>query len=158
MFTISNNKSVWIETDVYEKDIADVRAGEIATIAASSLPGFRTTGKVDFVAPFIDPKTHAVKVRVKLPNPKELLKDGMFVEVTIQTGHGHLSPVVPLSAVQHTEKGDCVYVEKQGKYLQRTVHIGVQHGDYCAVEKGLQPGEVVVTKGAMFLGEQASDS
>jgi RND family efflux transporter MFP subunit len=157
MFTISNNKSVWIATDVYEKDVANVRSGQVAGISTSSLPGFETTGKVDFIAPMIDPKTHAVKVRIRIPNPKGLLKDGMFVEVAIRTGRGRPAPVIPLSAVQHTDKSDYVYVEQHGKYTQKPVRVGAQHGDYCTVDKGLEPGECVVTKGALFLGDQAGN-
>ncbi len=157
MFTVSSNNVVWVETDVYEKDIANVAAGQTALIHASSLPKFETTGKVDLVSPVIDPKSHAVKVRARIPNPGGHLKDGMFVEVTIQIGHGRSAPVAPLSAVQHTEKGDCVFVEHAGKYVRRWVRVGAQQGDYCVLESGVKPGDKVVTQGALFLTEEATN-
>ena len=157
MFTVSSNNVVWVEMDVYEKDISNVALGQTVLIHASSLPKFETTGKVDLVSPVIDPKSHAVKVRAQIPNPGGQLKDGMFVEAAVQVGHGRSAPVAPLAAVQHTEKGDCVFVEQNGKYVCRWVRVGAQQGNYCVLESGVKPGDKVVTQGALFLTEEAKN-
>jgi RND family efflux transporter MFP subunit len=156
MFTITNAGMVWVDADVYEKDIARIAPGQPVKVRVAALPNRRFTGTVYYVAPALDPKTHAVKVRTRIANPHGLLKDGMFVDVTLQTGRGPARTLVPLSAVQHDDQGDAVYVAEGGKFARQRVRLGKQHGDAYEVESGLHPGEQVVTQGAIFLGGQAN--
>lgn len=156
MFTIANARQVWVDADVYEKDIARIAPGQPVTVRVAALPNRRFAGTVQYVAPALDPKTHAVKVRTRIANPLGLLKDGMFGDVTIQAGRAPARPLVPLSAIQHDDHGDCVYVAAGGKFVRRAVRVGAQRGEYRVVEAGLSPGERVVTQGAIFLGGQAS--
>jgi cobalt-zinc-cadmium efflux system membrane fusion protein len=156
MFTITNAGVVWVDADVYEKDIARIDPGQPVQVHVAALPNRRFTGTVHYVAPALDPKTHAVKVRTRIANSDGLLKDGMFVDVAIQTGRGPARTLVPLSAVQHDDQGDVVYLAEGGKFVKQRVRLGKQRGEAYEVESGLQPGEQVVTQGAIFLGGQAN--
>ena len=156
MFTISDTKRVWVEGDIYEKDLASVAEGQPVEIHIDALPNRTWTGVVRHIALALDPKTRAVKVRAVIPNPNGLLKDGMFAEMTLVTGHTQAAPVVPLAAVQHDADSDYVYVASAGGYVRRNVTLGAQKGGACVVTSGLRPGERVVTQGALFLGGSAS--
>ena len=158
MMTISNTRSVWVEGDIYEQDLASVAEGQPVAIQVDAVPGRTFSGRVRHIAPTLDPKTRAVKVRAEIANPDNLLKDGMFAEMTIVTGHTHAAPVVPLAAVQHDADSDYVYVASGGKYTRRNVTVGAQTGGRSVITSGLRPGERVVTQGALFLGNQNSDS
>jgi cobalt-zinc-cadmium efflux system membrane fusion protein len=156
MFTIANAGAVWVDSDVYEKDIARVAAGEKVRVRVAALPGRQFSGVVQYVAPALDPKTHAVKVRTRIANPGGLLKDGMFVDAIVETGRGRPVTLVPLAAVQHDDRGDCVYVAQGDKYARRSVRLGRQRGEQYELEAGLRAGERVVTQGSIFLSGQAS--
>lgn len=157
MFTISNAAAVWVDADVYEKDIARVRPGEKVTVRVGAVPDRTFAGRVQYIAPVLDPKTHAVKVRTRIANPGGLLKDGMFGDVAIETGRGPRAVLVPLTAVQHDEQDEVVFVASGGSYVKRRVRLGKQRGEEVAVESGLRPGERVVTQGAIFLGAPANN-
>ena len=139
-----------------------------------ALPGRVFEGVIKHIAPVVDPKTRAVKVRVVLANLGGALKDGMFANVSIAGSRGRAVTVVPLSAVQHDGDQDFVYVsdsrsaggtlanENSGganngssSYKKRAVKLGASRGEDVVVLDGLKPGERVVTHGALFLGEQA---
>jgi RND family efflux transporter MFP subunit len=158
MFTISNAAVVWVDADVYEKDIARVRPGEKVTVRVGAVPDRTFAGVVHYISPALDPKTHAVKVRTRIANPAGLLKDGMFGDVAIETGRGPRTLFVPLSAVQHDEQGEMVFVASGGSYEKRRVRLGRQRGEEYAVESGLRPGERVVTQGAIFLAGQGNNN
>lgn len=158
MMTISNTNKVWVEGDIYEKDLASVAEGQPVAIHVDALPSQTFTGVVRHIAPALDPKTRAVKVRAEIANAGALLKDGMFAEMTIQTGRTQAAPVVPLGAIQHDADSDYVYVASSGKYARRNVVVGAQKGGDSVITSGLRPGERVVTQGALFLGSQAGNS
>ncbi len=129
-----------VETDVYEKDIDNIADGQSAVIHASSLPKFETTGKVDLVLlPVIDPKSHAIKVQISIPNPaaaqRRYVRRGDDWDRVTAT-----CPCAPLSAVQHTEKGDCVSRKsKEASICVDGCASGLEQGDYCVLESGVKP-------------------
>lgn len=156
MLTISNSDSVWVDADVYEKDIARIAPGQAVQIRVAALPDKIFRGRVLHIAPLLDAKSRAVKVRAEIANPRGDLKDGMYADVTLLTGRSKTIPQVPLAAVQHDGEKDYVYVAQGGKYVRRDVHVAGQKEGGCQVDSGLQSGERIVTHGAMFLGNQAS--
>ncbi len=152
MFTISNAATVWVEADVYEKDIAQVHDGQAVQIHVPAAPNSDFTGRVIHIAPALDKTSRAVKVRAEIPNPAGRLKDGMYAEVTIATGSGKALPLIPMEAIQHDENADFVYVADGKNYAKRQVKLGTQQGGKAEVTSGLRPGETIVTHGAIFLG------
>ena len=152
MFTISNAATVWVEADVYEKDIAQIHNGQAVKIHVAAAPGRDFTGRVIHIAPALDKTSRAVKVRAEIPNAAGLLKDGMYAEVTIATVNGKSQPLIPMEAIQHDENADFVYVADGKNYTKRQIQLGIQQGGKAEVTKGLRPGETIVTHGAIFLG------
>ena len=154
MLTISNSDRVWVDADVYEKDIESVRIGQAVRIHVAAFPDRQFSGVLYHIAPTLDPKTRAIKVRAEIANPGGLLKDGMYADVTLVGASVKSSVAVPLAAVQHDGDSDYVYVAQKGKYTRRAVRLGAQRNDVYLVDKGLEVGERVVTHGGMFLGGQ----
>jgi cobalt-zinc-cadmium efflux system membrane fusion protein len=161
MFTIVDNRSVWIDADLYEKDMNRAAIGENVRVTLPSLPRYVGAGKIVYISPALDPHTHTLKVRCELPNPGGLLKEGLYVNVALQTaGHAQVSeshPVIPLTAIRHEGEVTVVYVDQgDGHYARRPVTLGATVGeDRVAVVSGLKAGEKIVTHGALFLGQDA---
>jgi len=155
MFVVSNNNTVWVEGDVYEKDIAAVRAGQPVSIHVDAYPARQFSGTILYVAPTLNATTRALDVRAQIANPEGLLKNGMFAEMSIHSGNSAVSPVIPVDAVQHDADTDYVYVAQgNGVYVRKNVQLGVEKNGSYAVTSGLEPGQKVVTAGAIFLGGQ----
>src|SRR5262249_2666761 len=123
MFTIANSDRVWVDADVYDKDLSRVRMGQPVTIRVAALPNQQFFGRVSYIAGGVDPTAHTVKVRSEIANPEELLKNGMFADVTIATGRGAPTLLVPVGAVQTEDDKKFVLVETApDHYKKRTIH------------------------------------
>ncbi len=154
LFVISDNTKVQIRGDVYENDIAAIRPGQQVSIHADALPTQEFRGDVWRIAPSLNQQTRAVSVVAQIPNPSGRLKDGMFGEMTIDTGQSTKAPVIDIGSVLHDADTDYVYVAKGSQYVRQDVQIGEQKGGKCVVTAGLQPGQRVVTQGALLLSGQ----
>lgn len=158
MLTIVNAGFVYVDAQIYEKDMIGLKVGEAVTVTSDALPAhFKATGTVDYVASGLDPTTHALSVRAQLDNSSGLLKDGMFVSTTVDLGGNSpfaATPIVPLTAVVHDGTDDYVFIAApDGKYDRRKVTLGDQRGESnVAITNGLTGGETIVTHGALFLG------
>ena len=158
MMTVVNSGMVYVDAQIYEKDMVGIRIGERVEITSEALPPhFSATGIIDFVSPSLDPVTHALSVRAEIQNPSGLLKDGMFVSTVVNLGESSAlpsTPVVPLEAVVHDGNDDFVFiVQSKGKYDRRQVTLGEQRGESnVAITQGLTGKETIVTHGALYLG------
>lgn len=79
IYTIADLTHLWVRLDAYESDLPFLRYGQDVEFETEAYPGKKFTGKISFIDPMLDEKTHTVKVRVNLPNPDGKLKPGLFV-------------------------------------------------------------------------------
>lgn len=118
-------------------------------------------GKITAIDPEVDSKTRAIKVQATIANPDEALLPGMFVNVEVILPEKDSVLPVPSTAVAYATFGDSVYVveeetneetgEKQLIAKQHFVRLGRRQGDYVSIEKGLEPGQTVVSAGIFKL-------
>ena len=84
-FTLSDMNSVWVLVNVYQNDIAYVHVGEEVTIDNETYPGV-VRGKIQYVAPALDPTTRTLQARIEASNPGERLKRDMYVTAEVRAG------------------------------------------------------------------------
>jgi RND family efflux transporter MFP subunit len=156
LMVISSNDVVWVDADVYEKDISSVAVGQTVGISVSAVPGRSFEGRVLHIAPTLDKTSRAVKVRAEIPNPTGQLRDGEYADVAITVDAPHRALTIPWAGIGHEGDYDYAYVETGGKYVKRKISVGERDGDRCEVLAGLKEGEKVVTHGALYLGGQSS--
>lgn len=151
LYTLADLSTVWVLGDVYEKDIVGVKAGDRAEIAVSAYPGLTLEGRVGNVGDAIDPVTHALRLRVVLPNPGEKLKPEMFASIRVL--RATLNGIqVPTSALLRESGGVFVFVQKSpGHFEKRAVTPGRAVGSDIEITQGLQAGDTVVTEGALLV-------
>lgn len=151
-FLVSDVSSVWVQGNVFDKDLAAIRLGDAAeTVAPSSTKRFR--GHVSYIGAIVDPATRATPVRIVTKNPNGFLKKDMFVDVVIHTRTRRGVLTAPLSAVLHDPNNQpFLYVEAEpGKFSQRLVTLGEQQGSNVEIVDGCKEGEQIVSEGGVFL-------
>ena len=140
--------------------LGQISAGQALHVRADGIPDITFEGKINAVDAIVDEATRNVRVQATLPNPKALLRPGMFVnaEVPLPTKTSHI--VLPATAIQYAPYGDMVYVidDVQGPdgktyrgVRQQVVKVGESRGDRVAILSGLNSGEEVVTSGVFKL-------
>jgi membrane fusion protein (multidrug efflux system) len=107
---------------------------------------YRHRGRINFVDVQVEPSTGTAVVRGTVPNPEGALRPGQFVHATVVGFERVDTVVVPQKSVVQSPAGSSVYVVNDKNVVeQRPVTLGEWHGEGWIIEKGLQPGERVVT-------------
>jgi multidrug efflux pump subunit AcrA (membrane-fusion protein) len=148
---VLNTSTVWIEGDVFEKDLAKVRVGQPVTVSADALPGRTFQGTVDYIAAEVNTQSRAVRVRTVVKQSDELLKPNMFARM-ILGGGGEGMVAVPAVAIQEDAGSQVVFVEAEpGSYRRTVVQVASTLGDRVLISQGLGAGDKVVTQGSYQL-------
>jgi membrane fusion protein (multidrug efflux system) len=147
LFDLVDFDSLVVRVYVPEKDLVRVRLGQEVRIRSQARPGTDYTGRVERVAPVVDPRTGTVKVTVDVPNQKGLLP-GMFLEVEVVTDVVPDALLVPKRALVLDD--DQAYVFRltgEGKVERLEVLPVLEDAHRISVGEGLAAGDRVVVAG-----------
>jgi RND family efflux transporter MFP subunit len=156
LYTIVDLSRIWVQASVYEYEAPFVRLGQTAEIFLPYEADQRILdGRVAFIAPFLDPKTRTVQVRMEFPNPNLALRPESFVNVVLRRDLGKRL-VVPKDAVLDTGVSQYVFVDKGDGYLEpRGIEAGPEVAAGRVVTGGLNEGERVVTAANFILDSES---
>lgn len=151
-FTVANLSRVWVLTQIAPSDLAMVHLGDAAQINPGNGTG-PFHGTVESISASVDPNTRAVVARIVAPNPGDLLKKQMYVDVSIESARVSTGFLVPVSSVLRDDENlPFVYVElPDGSFARRHVTLGYRDSQNYDVPSGLAAGDRVVANGAIFL-------
>lgn len=148
--TIADLTTVWIQGDLYERDLAAIAEGLIARVTVEAFPGETFTGRVTYVSDFLDPATRTAKLRCEVKNPDGRLQ--MFARVEIASGNARATLAIPRVALQELDSETSVFVRtSDSRFERRSVMLGESSDEWVEITSGLTPGERVVTTGALML-------
>lgn len=138
--------------------MASLKPGLEIEASSGDLPGRTFKGTVASINNSVDPVTRSVRVRAMIPNEDGVLKAGMFVAVTLlaeprealSVPEGALQPSGPETFIW------TVFDGAQGPVANRVkIEVGLRQQGRVEVLAGLEPGQRVVTEGALRLREGA---
>lgn len=156
LYKIADLSSIWVYVDIYEDEMPWVRTGDKAEMKVTGIPGKTFRGKVNYVYPYLDPKTRTNKVRLEFSNPGLELKPDMFANVTLLASQRVDAIIVPIEAIIRTGKRDQIFIMKgEGKFEPREVTLGFSTNGDIQIIEGVKAGEEVVTS-AQFLIDSES--
>jgi len=157
LYTIADLSSVWLVANVREADAARMRRGQAVEVRVPAWPERSFAARISYVAPVIDPLTHRLAVRAVVRNADGALKPEMLASFRIVTGEAARVPAVPESAVVHDGERTHVWVvaDPGDVIALREIEVGRSADGWVAVQKGLKPGEKIVTRGALFIDHAA---
>jgi cobalt-zinc-cadmium efflux system membrane fusion protein len=162
VYTISNLASVWVELDLFQKDVARVHEKQAVEILCDAHPGKIFKAQVAYVGQAVAEETRTLKVRVEVDNKEGLLKPGMFVTAHIRDDedeHAVERLAIPYAAAQQMGNGVAVFVAKAPNvYEKRPVTLGRRFGETAEVIAGLNEGESVVVEGGFILKSELQRS
>lgn len=162
LFTVADLSRVWIELNVFERDLARVRVGQSVAVTVTAYPGRTFPGRIVYLGAVLNAESRTVPARVEIPNGDRALKPGMFASASIQVGGGG-TPVVVVSkdAVQEVEGKTVVFVPgtKPGEFRTVRVQVGEPvDNNRVVILSGLTAGTRVVVAGAFALRSELAKS
>ena len=157
LYKVADLRTVWVEGEVFEQDLAGIQVGQSVQAEFEALPGEQRQGRIAYIYPTINPETRTARVRVVMPNVDLHLKPGMYATIRIAgTARGRVL-TVPRSAVLVTGERSLVFVrDPSGQLVPREVALGASNDERVQILRGLAAGETVVSS-ATFLVDAESN-
>jgi len=159
LFEVADLSQVWVNVEIYERDISRIHVGQKARLELSSFPGETHSGKVQFIYPVLDAGSRTLRLRLEFRNRTDRdgprLKPGMYgtVHIDLPSATGL---VVPAEALVDTGETRYLFVAKQGGHFEpRVVKVGARLPDRVEVLDGVSEGETVVTTGNFLIDSES---
>jgi len=152
-FTVSNVSIKWMLADVIESDIPLLHLGQSVQVNVMAYPERVFHGKISKIYASVDPNTHRVTVRSELSDPRNELRPGMLANFVIRVHKPVQAPAIPANGVVREPDGTMVawVTTDRHHFSQRLIKPGLRAEGQVEILAGLQPKELVVTDGAVFL-------
>jgi cobalt-zinc-cadmium efflux system membrane fusion protein len=152
-YSVADLSTMWMIANVIETDAPLYKLGQEVEVHVPAYPDTTFKGRVTTLGSIIDPNSHRQLVRSKIDDPQHLLRSGMYASFVIRIGDPVSSLAVPVNGVVREGDGTMtVWVTTdRHHFVKRTVKLGLQQDGWDQILEGLQPGETVVTDGAVFL-------
>ena len=155
LYKVADLSSVWVEADVYEREIALARVGQRAMVTLDAYPGESFEGRATYIYPFVEENSRTVKVRFQFANPRGRLKPGMYANVEM-TGDSGMALIVPTDALLDSGTDRIVFVARgEGLFTPRPVVVGRRFGSRVEILEGLKEGEQVASGATFFLDSES---
>lgn len=148
---------LWIDAQIYEKDISKVKIGQKVEIGTPAYPDQVFHGTVSYIGDEVNEETRTITVRAEVDNAESKLKPGMFADVSILMNGNERTPVVPKSAVLEDGRQKVVFVKAEDSFLLRQIKTGPANGDCLPIVNGLDDEELVVIKGGHLLRSELKE-
>ena len=152
LFVISDLTHLWVNIDIFEKDIGLIHTGAKVVLNVSAYPNEDFAATISYISRVVDETTRTVKVRCILPNLDGRLLPAMFASVRVLSEPDDLAIVIPLTAMFTEDESDWVYVHTGNyHYQKRLVKTGLRLKNQAVIVEGLKAGERFVVDGALLL-------
>jgi multidrug efflux system membrane fusion protein len=157
LVTINQVQPIYVTFTVPEQNLPDIkRAMAVRTLEVRVVvpkdEGVPERGRLTFVDNTVDMATGTIRLKGTFDNEHKRLWPGQFVNVALILSTRPNALVVPSRAIQTGQSGQYVFVIKPDSTVEiRPVGIGSSVQGEIIIERGLNPGEAVVTDGQLRL-------
>jgi membrane fusion protein, heavy metal efflux system len=159
LFTIADLSNVWVQADIFERDLRNISIGQKADVTTAAYPTDRFSAQVSRIASVVDAQTRTAKVRFLVANPGARLKPGMFASISLYLSDGRASLTVPRKAVFVESGRTFAYVQTGAQeFERREVETVATASARVRVVRGVQAGDRIVSDGALLLRQLEADS
>ena len=156
LYSIADLTTMWLKANVPENEIANVRIGQEIEVKVAAVPGRVFNARISAIGAASDAATRRIVVRSEIPNPDRMLKSEMFASFKITIGGSDPCPVVPVEAVIRDGEQASVWILREPMLFERRkVKVGVEWDGRVQVLEGIDAGEQVVGRGAIFVDNQS---
>jgi RND family efflux transporter MFP subunit len=156
VFEIADLSTVWVEGEVFEKDLSLATEGQAAEVTFEAYPGEVFRGEITYVYPTVSMESRTGRVRVELANPGLRLRPGMYANIELAVRQ-HEGLAVPRTAILHTGERAVAFARMpDGTLMPHEVTTGLVAGDEVEILDGLQEGMRVVRSAGFLIDAESN--
>ncbi len=148
-YTIADDSLVWMQAEVFERDMGLIEAGQVVEVQSEAHPGKVFRGTVSYIQPELAAETRTVRVRVDLENGDGRLKPGMYVSAVLR---------IPLGKREEMDATARPEPNPRTAGVERTVYVCEMHKEYafdkpgeCAKCGGMKLEETKIPNGSKLV-------
>lgn len=138
LMTVQNISQVYAVVNIEQKDMGILKSGMAAEIKVDAYPNQVFSGVVDIINPVAANSNRMFRVKIKINNPDNQLKPGMFVKTGIILGAEAKALFVPQKAIFQKQGLYYVYLIEGDKVVKQPVEVGLVQEDWMEVKTGVQ--------------------
>jgi membrane fusion protein, multidrug efflux system len=149
-FNVSEQEVLRVKAAIAKRGLTPATAGTIPIeVGLMNEDGYPHKGKIDYIAPNLDPSTGTLQVRGLFENPNRAILPGMFCRIRVPLEVAEATAVlVPDIAIGSDQAGSyLLVVDKDNIVQQRTVQTGQLFGGLRVITSGLTANDLVVVSG-----------
>lgn len=145
LFTVIDPGRLQFEASIPAARLGEVRPGARVDFSVTGFADQRFEGRIDRVAPAVDPATGQVRVYVDVPNDRGRLISGLYAQGRVAATTVK-APAAPLDAVDAAASPPTVLRVAGGKVEKVAVKTGIRDdlAGAVAITSGVAPGDVLV--------------
>jgi HlyD family secretion protein len=125
-----------------ERNLANLRIGQKARVAADAYPERVLDATVTTIAPSVDPARGSVEIRLAVDGAAPFLKPDMTVSIDLTVGSRRAALTVPSEAV-HTGSPPWLLAIERNHVVRKDLTLGIRGQGTVEVLAGLDPGATV---------------
>ncbi len=146
LFRIARTDSLRVRVNVPQSAVQSIRFGQTAQIRVREQPERPFTGTVIRTADVLDPTSNTLVTELQLPNQNNLLRPGMYAQVTFEMTRANPPVMVPANTLVTNSGGTQVVTVTQDQTVRyQKVEIGRDYGTEVEIMAGLAANELLIT-------------
>jgi cobalt-zinc-cadmium efflux system membrane fusion protein len=152
VFIIADTTSLWVDLQVYPKDLASVKTGQKVFVSAQE-GSLTAEGIISFLSPIINQETRTAMARVELSDKNNKWRAGLFATAIVSLDQENNSDtlVVPNSAIQTIDGKPSIFIVTSKGYFPVTVATGQSNSTHVEILSGVTAGQTYVSNGSFEL-------
>lgn len=151
MVGIMDYSKMYIETQFPENAMEKLAVGQNVHITNYNIKEDTLQGKLTQLSPAINEDTRTFSGYIEISNPELKLRPGMFAKADVVTVRKDSVLAIPKDIIKNHRHGQLVYTVNRNSAEEIAIQTGISDDEYIEVEKGLKPGDKIVTRGYEWL-------
>jgi RND family efflux transporter MFP subunit len=149
LFTIAQVDPLRLYVFVPQIYAQQVKVGDVVTVSVAEQKGEEYQGTIARTARAIDPATRTMQVEIRVPNPKDALIAGAYVQATLPIKQDGTALLVPINVLLFRPDGPRVAsIDEAGRVRLIAVKLGTDFGSVVAVLSGLHAQDRIIVNPA----------
>jgi RND family efflux transporter MFP subunit len=151
LFSVVRVDKLRIHIDVPEAESSLIQIGQPAKLVVDAIKGRSFDGQVTRTAGALNTSTRTLRVEVELNRPDDLLRPGMFGELTITLAERHRAVLIPARCLRYEDRRPFVLCVENGVVTKHAVKLGFSDGTRAEIVSGLSADDQVVLESRFAL-------
>lgn len=150
LFIVADLSSVWVELDVFSRDLDKVKAGQ--SVLIETLDGkHQRQANINWVSPLAEHASQSVRARIQIDNKDGAFRPGQFVRGHVTIAEHKVALAVRQSGIQAFRDFQVVYGKFGNTYEVRMLELGRRNNEWVEVLSGIETGTTYVTSNSYLI-------